>query len=56
MNPLQSLSLYFMETLGVSAPAGFGLGLVTAFLCLIIAASASLAPFYLYELYNKEKL
>lgn len=55
MNPLQSLSLYFMDALQVSAPAAFGLSLVTASVCLIIATCAILAPFYLYERHsNKE--
>ena len=35
MNPIQSLSLYFIDTLGVSAPAAVGLGLSVFALCLI---------------------
>lgn len=38
MNPIQSLSLYFIDALGVSAPVAVGLGLSVFALCLIAAS------------------
>ena len=49
MNPIQSLSLYFIDALGVSAPAAVGLGLSVFALCLIGLSGAVVGCLTLLE-------
>lgn len=49
MNPIQSLSLYFIDALGVSAPAAVGLGLSVFALCLIAASGVVVGCLSLLE-------
>lgn len=49
MNPIQSLSLYFIDALGVSAPVAVGLGLSVFTLCLIAASGVVVGCLSLLE-------
>ena len=54
MNPIQSLSLFFIDALGVSAPAAVGLGLSVFALCLIGLSGAVVGCLTLLEKLTKK--